>query len=95
MKLDARRTFHQIHGGDGKRFTEQLLEISKHTVSREEAGAWAQNLRFVAVPKEFGTSTAGCKKTAEISIKKEEKTDLAFTDSVDDKSDNARLDCVC
>lgn len=94
MKLDTRRTFHQIHSGDGKRFTEQLLEISKHTVSREEAAVWAQNLRFVAVPKEFSISTTSRKKPAVTIIKQEEKTDIALTDSSNDKS-NTRLDCVC
>jgi hypothetical protein len=90
MKLDTRQTFHQIHHGNGKKFTEALLEISEHTVSADEAAVWAQNLRFIAVPKEFNFRAAS-QKTAVTVTKKEEETDSLHTASANDIYHG----CVC
>ena len=94
MKLDTHQTFYQIHNGDGKKFTDQLLEISKHTVSQAEAAMWAENLRFVAVPKELGFRIAGQKEPTVSLIKKEEEPGLGSSLSGDDKS-NVWPNCAC
>jgi hypothetical protein len=94
MKLDTHHTFHQIHNGDGKKFTEQLLEISKHTVSKNEAAVWAKNLRFIAVPKELGFRPANHNTGATTVIKNEEEKSLGHAIAADVKT-NIHLNCVC
>ena len=94
MKLDTRQTFHQIYSGDGNQFTEDLLEISKHTVSQDEAAVWAKNLRFIAVPRELGFRLADDRRAKVTAIKKEEKTGLGDTVSAEDES-NIQSNCVC
>lgn len=94
MKLDTNLDFHQIHNGDGKKFSEQLLEISKHTVSGDAAAEWANNLRFIAVPRELCIGSADERKHAEILVKKEDEKDSSYTILADDKG-GVGLNCVC
>jgi hypothetical protein len=95
MKLDTCLDFHQIHDGDGKKFIEQLLEISKHTVSGDAAAEWANNLRFIAVPEELSLGSANEKnlklEPVEILVKKEDEKGTILAD---DKS-SVGLNCVC
>jgi hypothetical protein len=91
MKLDTCLDFHQIHDGDGKKFIEQLLEISKHTVSGDAAAEWANNLRFIAVPGELSLGSSNERKSAEILVKKEDEKDPSHTI---DKG-GVGLNCVC
>ena len=94
MKLDTHQTFYQIHDGDGAKFEEQLLEISKHTVSQDEAAVWAKNLRFITAPTELVSKPTNDKKSRAKPIKKEEDTSLGDFPSTDDKT-NTYLDCAC
>src|SRR3954452_7872397 len=94
MKLDTYLGFHQIHNGDGKNFSEQLLEISKHTVSGDAAAEWANNLRFIAVPRELCLGPANERKHEEILVKKEDEKVSSHTNLADDKG-SIGLNCVC
>ena len=94
MKLDTHQRFYQIHDGDGDKFGEQLLEISKHTVSQDEAAEWAKNLHFLAVPRELASKPTNDKKSKVNAIKKEEDVGLGDSPSTDDKS-NTHLNCAC
>ena len=89
MKLDTHLDFHQIHDGNGEKFIEQLLEISKHTVSGDAAAEWANNLRFIAVPKELSLGSANERKTAEILVKKEDEKGPSHS------TIGVGLNCVC
>lgn len=88
MRLDTYLDFHQIHDGDGEKFIEQLLEISKHTISGDAAAEWANNLRFIAVPEELSLGSANERKPAEILIEKEDEKGPSHTTGVG-------LNCVC
>jgi hypothetical protein len=94
MKLDTYLDFHQIHNGDGKKFTEQLLEISKHTVSGDAAAEWANNLRFITVPGELYLGSANERKPTEILVKKEDEKGTSHAILADDKG-GVGLNCVC
>jgi hypothetical protein len=98
MKLDTCLDFHQIHDGDGKKFIEQLLEISKHTVSRDATAEWANNLRFITVPEELSLGSTNERnlnlEPAEILVKKEDEKGPSHISLAGDKS-SVGLNCVC
>ncbi|KAI4195057.1 MAG: hypothetical protein LQ350_007422 [Teloschistes chrysophthalmus] len=58
MQLDTDRTFGAIYDNDGARFTEDLLEVTKHTIFQSRTRVWANNLRFLAVPSHSSTPKA-------------------------------------
>jgi len=53
MKLDIDKTFGDIYGSPGPAFRQDILELRQHTLLRDNLHRWANNLRFITVPKEF------------------------------------------
>jgi hypothetical protein len=53
MKLDIDKTFGDNYGSPRPAFRQDILELRQHTLLRDNLHRWANNLRFITVPKEF------------------------------------------
>ena len=49
MEDDTLLTLSEIHNGDPSALIHQILDIQKHTTSREVSQSWAKNLRFLDI----------------------------------------------